>query len=45
METMILAGRTLSRFAQRAGPYLLALLLPGGSLVALALFLYRRRAA
>jgi hypothetical protein len=25
------------------GPYLIALLLPGGSLLALALFLYRRR--
>jgi len=45
MDTLMLAGRSLGRFARRTGPYLLALLLPGGSLVALALFLYRRRAA
>ena len=45
METLILAGCSLRRLAQRSGPYVLALLLPGGSLVALLLFLYRRRVA
>ncbi len=35
---------TLRRFGQRVGPYLmLEILLPGGSLFALALFLYQRR--
>jgi hypothetical protein len=35
---------TLRRFGQRLGPYLmLEILLPGGSLFALMLFLYQRR--
>jgi hypothetical protein len=35
---------TLRRFGQRLGPYLmLEILLPGGSLFALLLFLYQRR--
>ena len=35
---------TLRRFGQRLGPYLmLEILLPGGSLFALTLFLYQRR--
>ena len=37
---------TLRRFGQKLGPYLmLEILLPGGSLFALLLFLYRRRKA
>jgi len=36
--------QTLRRYGQRLGPYLmLEILLPGGSLFALALFLYQRR--
>ena len=35
---------TLRRYGQRLGPYLmLEILLPGGTLLALLLFLYRRR--
>jgi hypothetical protein len=36
----------LREFVQRLGPYvMLELLLPGGTLIALLLFLYRRRKA
>lgn len=44
MEIVILGVEFMRRVLQRIGPYLLVeLLLPGGSLLALALFLYRRR--
>jgi hypothetical protein len=44
MDFVIGIAAALRRIARRLGPYLLVeLLLPGGSLVALALFLYRQR--
>ena len=46
MQTILRAGRTLHRVARASGPYLmLELILPGGTLFALLLFLYRRRFA
>ncbi len=43
MQSVIDIAAWLSRAGRRAGPYLmLEALLPGGSLFALALFLYRR---
>ena len=46
MQRVVDALETLRRFGQRLGPYLmLEILLPGGSLFALMLFLYRRRKA
>ena len=44
MQRVIDHLEMLRRFGQRLGPYLmLEILLPGGSLFALLLFLYRRR--
>ena len=44
MDFVIGIAAALRRIAKQLGPYLLVeLLLPGGSLVALALFLYRQR--
>ena len=44
MEIVIALIEIARRLARVAGPYLLVeILLPGGSLVAVALFLYRRR--
>ena len=44
MEIVVVIFETLRRCLQRIGPYLLVeLLLPGGTLLALLLFLYRRR--
>src|SRR5262249_23391103 len=41
--TVIKNLRTLAQFFQKAGPYLLMeILLPGGTLIALVVFLYRR---
>jgi hypothetical protein len=43
METVMLGLDKLRRTAQRAGPYLLIeAVLPGGTLLALLLYLYRR---
>jgi hypothetical protein len=43
MQSVIELATWLGRHGRRAGPYLvLEALLPGGSLFALALFLYRR---
>jgi hypothetical protein len=45
METVVALFEIAHRLARNIGPYLLVeILLPGGSLLALALFLYRRRA-
>ena len=45
MELIIAIFEIVRRLARDMGPYLLVeILLPGGSLIALALFLYRRRA-
>ena len=45
MDFVIGIAAALRRLVRQLGPYLLVeLLLPGGSLVALALFLYRQRA-
>jgi hypothetical protein len=45
MDFVIGIAVALRRLVRQLGPYLLVeLLLPGGSLVALALFLYRQRA-
>jgi hypothetical protein len=45
MEFIIAIFEIVRRLARDMGPYLLVeILLPGGSLIALALFLYRRRA-
>jgi len=45
MEFIIAIFEIVRRLARDMGPYLLVeILLPGGSLLALALFLYRRRA-
>lgn len=44
MEIVVLILGALRRAVQRIGPYLLVeLVLPGGTLLALLLFLYRRR--
>jgi len=44
MELIIATFEIARRLARDMGPYLLVeILLPGGSLIALALFLYRRR--
>ena len=44
MEIVIAVIEIMRRLARGMGPYLLVeILLPGGSLLALALFLYRRR--
>jgi hypothetical protein len=44
METVIRSWWMLRALAQKAGPYLiLEILLPGGTLFALILFLYRNR--
>ena len=44
MQRVIEHLETLRRYGQRLGPYLmLEILLPGGSLFALMLFLYQRR--
>ena len=44
MQRIVGHLETLRRYGQRLGPYLmLEILLPGGSLFALALFLYQRR--
>jgi hypothetical protein len=46
MQRVIEHLETLRRFGQRLGPYLmLEILLPGGSLFALLLFLYQHRKA
>ena len=46
MQRVIDYLETLGRFGQKLGPYLmLEILLPGGSLFALILFLYQRRKA
>jgi hypothetical protein len=44
METAVIRNlRTFGQFLQKAGPYvLIEILLPGGTLVALLLYLYRR---
>ena len=44
MEIVILAVEVLRRMLQKAGPYLVVeIVLPGGTLFALALALYRHR--
>ena len=44
MEFIMLGLEIARRLATRAGPYLLVeLLLPGGTLLALALYFYRQR--
>ena len=44
MQVVMSALEVLRRWAQTLGPYLmLEILLPGGTLLALLLFLYRRR--
>ena len=44
MEIIVAIIEIVRRLARGMGPYLLVeILLPGGSLLALALFLYRRR--
>ena len=44
MQIVVNGLRILRRIGQKAGPYLvLEMLLPGGTLLALLLFLYRRR--
>ena len=44
MEIVILAIELLRRALQKAGPYLMVeIVLPGGTLIALALLLYRHR--
>jgi hypothetical protein len=44
MQTVMSSFRMLRRLGQTLGPYLiLEILLPGGSLLALLLFLYQRR--
>jgi hypothetical protein len=45
METVMLGVETARRLALKIGPYVaVELLLPGGTLLALALYWYRRRA-
>ena len=44
MQTVMRSLGTLRRFVETLGPYLLLeLLLPGGTLVAVSVFLYQRR--
>ena len=44
MRTIVRSLSVLGRFGQKLGPYLmLEILLPGGTLFALLLFLYQRR--
>jgi hypothetical protein len=44
MEIGIVGLKVLRQWLQRIGPYIVAeVLLPGGTLVALSLYLYRRR--
>jgi hypothetical protein len=44
MDAIISGLGLLRRFGQRVGPYLmLEILMPGGTLLALLLFLYQRR--
>jgi hypothetical protein len=44
MEVVLMGIEVLRRVLQRTGPYLLVeLLLPGGSVLALLLFLHRRK--
>ena len=44
MQTVMIHWERLRRFGQKLGPYLmLEVLLPGGTLLALLLFLYQRR--
>ncbi|HET7363966.1 MAG TPA: hypothetical protein VFJ70_10400 [Burkholderiales bacterium] len=44
METVLAIFEIVRRLARDMGPYLLVeILLPGGSLIAIALLLYRRR--
>ena len=44
METVMASLESLRRLAQKLGPYLmLEILMPGGTLLALLVFLYRRR--
>jgi hypothetical protein len=43
MGIIVLSLDIVRRILQKAGPYLLVVLLPGGSVLALLLFLYRRR--
>ena len=46
MQTIVSALALLRRLGQTLGPYLMVeILLPGGTLLAFLLFLYRRRAA
>jgi hypothetical protein len=46
MEIIVLGFEITRKLAFKAGPYLVVeLLLPGGTLLALALYLYRRRAS
>lgn len=46
MRTLTEAARALREVAQKLGPYLmLELFLPGGTLLAIGLYLYRRRKA
>ncbi len=42
MGIVVLSLDILRRILQKAGPYLLVILLPGGSVLGLLLFLYRR---
>jgi hypothetical protein len=45
MEITVLGLEITRKLALKAGPYLIVeMLLPGGTLVALVLYLYRRRA-
>ena len=44
METATLVLNALRRLLQQAGPYLaIELILPGGTIIALALYVYRHR--
>jgi len=46
MDNFELSMDALRRMAQRVGPYLLVeAVMPGGTLLALALYLYRRKSA
>ena len=43
MEIVVSSWRVLRRLAKRFGPYLLVVLMPGGTLFALLLYAYRAR--
>ncbi len=46
MEILVIGLEMLRRLVPRMGPYVLVeLVLPGGTLIALLLYLYRRRTA